>query len=262
MSNLVYWLWYSSLRALRPRTGQALLERCGGVKELYFAPLEELLEMTELREEERSALKQRSLASAEQTAARCEELRVSVVTMQDAAFPERLRNIPDPPAVLYVKGKLPVVDAEAVIAVVGTRGSTEYGNKMARTLGFQIAQGGGIVCTGLAAGVDSRAAEGALMAGGKVIGVLGVAINAVYPRYNGPLPAPLSASIRRTRREAPPGFRCATGSLPDSPSERWLQKLRTGPERSLPPSGRWTTGETFSPFPEMPTQTPAGAATG
>lgn len=194
MSHLVYWIWFSSLRALRGRSRQALLDRFGGVKELFFSAPADLREMADLREEERSALENRSLASAEQTAARCEELGVSVITMQDAAFPERLRNIPDPPSVLYVKGRLPVVDAEAVIAVVGTRRSTEYGNKMARTMGFQIAQGGGTVCTGLAAGVDSRAAEGALMAGGRVIGVLGVAINAVYPRFNGPLYDDVAAS--------------------------------------------------------------------
>ena len=184
MSELECWIWFSNLRRLRWRTRKALLRRYGGARELWFADPRELETLPGLLPEERRALLDRSDAEAKQIVRRCAEEHVRILTFQDAAFPERLRNIPDPPFVLYVKGELPAVDTEPVIAVVGTRHSTDYGNRTARRVAAEIAACGGTVVTGLAAGIDSRAAEGALDAGGRVLGVLGVAVNKVYPSSN------------------------------------------------------------------------------
>lgn len=184
MSNLEYWLWFSALRGLTSRTRRALLERFGGAKEIFFAEPRDLKRVEGVTDEELGSLVRKDAAAAARIVRRCGELDVGIVTMQDAVYPERLRNIPDPPSVLYVKGRLPAVDAEPVVAVVGTRKCTPYGDKMARSIAYEIASRGGVVCTGLAGGIDSRAAEGALMAGGSVIGVLGTAINEVYPSYN------------------------------------------------------------------------------
>ena len=184
MSNLEYWIWFSSLYRLSFRTRRALLERYGTAKEIFFAEPRELKRIDGITAEELDALSGHDLSDAAKTVRRCGELDVRIITIQDAVYPERLRNIPDPPSVLYVKGRLPAVDAEAVVAVVGTRKSTPYGDKLARSIAYEIVSKGGIICTGLAGGIDSRAAEGALMAGGPVIGVLGVAINHVYPSGN------------------------------------------------------------------------------
>lgn len=184
MSDLEYWIWFSGLQHLRVRTRAALLEQFETAKGVWFADRQALLQIPGLHEDELTALSDKTAGDAARILRRCDEAGVQIITIQDAAFPERLRNIPDPPYVLYVKGKLPAIDAEPVIGIVGTRKSTPYGDKMARNIAYEIAGSGGIVATGLAGGVDSRAAEGALMAGGKVIGVLGVAINDVYPSYN------------------------------------------------------------------------------
>lgn len=184
MSNLEYWIWFSSLRGLRPLARSKLLERFGDAKGVFFAEERELKEVEGLRARELEALSRKDPAAAAAVLRRCLELGVDVVTAQDAVYPERLRNIPDPPSVLYVKGRLPAIDAEPVITIVGTRDSTFYGDKLARSIAYEVASKGGLVATGLAAGIDSRAAEGALMAGGSVIGVLGVAINEVFPKFN------------------------------------------------------------------------------
>ena len=184
MSNLEYWIWFSSLYGLRPNTRQNLLERFGDAKGVFFAEETELKEIESLRAEELELLSRKDTDAAEAVLGRCRELDIDVVTKQDAAYPERLRNIPDPPSVLYVRGRLPDIDAEPAIAIVGTRDCTSYGIKHARSIAYEIASMGGLVVTGLAAGIDSHAAEGALMAGGSVIGVLGVAINGVYPASN------------------------------------------------------------------------------
>ena len=184
MSDLECWVWFSGLRRLRFRTRRALLARYGGAKELWFADPKELETLPGLLPEERKALTDRSTGAAERIVRRCGEEHIRILTFQDAAYPERLRNIPDPPYVLYVLGELPAIDAEPVIAVVGTRHSSQYGEKMARSIASGLAACGAVVATGLAAGIDAKAAEGALDAGGMVLGVLGVAINRVYPSAN------------------------------------------------------------------------------
>ena len=95
--------------------------------------------------------------------------------MQDALYPKRLKAIWAPPVVLYVKGRLPHIDDEAAIAVVGTRSASAYGIKMSRQIAGEIVRCGGIVISGLTNGIDAAAAYGALSAGGVCVGVLGTA---------------------------------------------------------------------------------------
>lgn len=177
MSELKYWLWLSSLTGVRTRTKRLLLERYGGVREVYFAPRGDFAALGGLTEQECSALEDKSFDRAHEIMRSCEELGVDIKTIQDADYPRRLAAIYDPPAVLYVRGRLPVVDEKAAIAVVGTRRASSYGLKMAARLGYEITRCGGLVISGLTAGVDVTAAQGALMAGGSCIGVLGSPID-------------------------------------------------------------------------------------
>ena len=113
------------------------------------------------------------MSGVENILAECRRLDIRPVTMRDADYPRRLRNIFAPPAVIYVKGKLPELDDEAAIAVIGTRKASPYGLKMGSRLAYEIVKCGGIVVSGLTSGVDAAAARGALMADGVCIGVLG-----------------------------------------------------------------------------------------
>ena len=101
---------------------------------------------------------------------------VQVIKIEDRAYPELLRNIEAPPKALYVRGKLPDVDSELAIAVIGTRYASPYGLKMSRNISYEIAKCGGIVVSGLTLGIDMAAAEGALLAGGRCIAVLGIPV--------------------------------------------------------------------------------------
>ena len=184
MSELEYWIWFSLLRHLRCRTRRALLERFGSPGGIWFAEPRELEKLDDILPDELSELAERDVAEVNRIVRRCQEEDIRILTFQDATYPERLRNIPDPPYVLYVRGNLPAVDAEITVSIVGTRRSTPYGDKMARNIAYELASKGGIVVTGLAAGIDSRAAEGALLAQRPVIGVLGCAITEVYPAWN------------------------------------------------------------------------------
>lgn len=109
-----------------------------------------------------------------------------IITQADDEYPELLRQIYDPPVVLYVRGKLLPKDKNSV-AMVGSRMSTYYGIEMARKLAYQLAYLGVTVVSGGARGVDSAAHQGALSAKGRTVAVLGTGINICWPPENQPL---------------------------------------------------------------------------
>lgn len=109
-----------------------------------------------------------------------------VVTQTDAEYPAMLREIYDPPVVLYVKGQLTERDKNSV-AMVGSRQTTHYGIETARKLAYQLAYTGVTVVSGGARGIDTAAHQGALSGKGRTIAVLGTAINVVFPPENGEL---------------------------------------------------------------------------
>lgn len=109
-----------------------------------------------------------------------------VLTQDDAGYPPLLREIYDPPIVLYVKGALTPRDRNAV-AMVGSRQTTAYGQETARKLGYQLAYVGVTVVSGGARGIDTAAHQGALAAKGRTLAVLGTGINLVFPPENAEL---------------------------------------------------------------------------
>lgn len=184
MAAIKYWVWLSALR-LSPKSKQVLMEFFHGDPErMYYSTQDEIANIKGLGKWDTSVLRVRELDTAMNILARCERDGISIITQQDAAYPERLRNIFDAPAVLYVKGRMPVIDEEAAIAVIGTRNASPYGIKMARKFGHDLARQGGVIISGLTRGADRAAAEGALQVDGKVIGVLGTghdgAVGGIY----------------------------------------------------------------------------------
>ncbi len=116
-----------------------------------------------------------------------------VITQSDDDYPALLREIYDPPAVLYVKGSLTPADKNSV-AIVGSRQTTHYGIETARKLGYQLAYTGVTVISGGARGIDTAAHQGAMSAKGRTIAVLGTAINIVFPPENAELFERIAAS--------------------------------------------------------------------
>lgn len=173
MSAIKYWLWMSTAAKLPPRVKAELLKHYGSPENIYNAPKGELKRLAG-ECEGIDILEKRDMGKALSIIEKCNSQGIDIITVQDAAYPDRLKNIYSPPAVLYVRGKLPAVDDEAAIAIIGTRSASPYGIKMGKRLGYEIAKCGGIVVSGLTKGIDAAGAEGALMAGGCCIGVLGV----------------------------------------------------------------------------------------
>lgn len=174
MNDAVYWLWLSTSPRIGPRAITALLSYYGSPEKMYHAPVGEITRLLPRNIEGAEELEKRDLDAAKRLFERCDNDGIDIVTLNEDIYPERLRNIHLPPAVIYVKGKLPDMDSEPAIAVIGTRKATPYGVKMAMHMGYEIAACGAAVVSGLTKGIDSAAAEGALYADGRVIGVLGV----------------------------------------------------------------------------------------
>ena len=118
MASLKYWLWLTTRKGLRPEHAVRLLEHFGTPEGAYFADPGEYDLLSDLPLPVRTALQEKHLAEAEGILADCERLGLRILTLGDADYPDRLKNIYDPPAVLYVKGRLPAFDEEIAVAVV------------------------------------------------------------------------------------------------------------------------------------------------
>src|SRR5882724_7910487 len=164
-----------------------LLEHFGEAPAILSASRQQLLQVRGIGDETAGAI-----ANWEKTIDLAGELKrigdfgCHILTQKDGEYPELLRQIYDPPVVLYVKGRLTDKDKNAV-AMVGSRMTTHYGIESARKLAYQLAYVGVTVVSGGARGIDTAAHQGALSAKGRTVSVLGTGINIVFPPENADL---------------------------------------------------------------------------
>lgn len=118
---------------------------------------------------------------------------IDLLTVDSDDYPPLLREVPNAPFLLYVKGALTPQDRHA-IGVVGSRRATHYGVQTARKLSFQLANAGHTIVSGLARGIDTAAHEGALAAGGRTLAILGSGIGHLYPPENAALAERIAGS--------------------------------------------------------------------
>ena len=181
---IVHWLWLAHRPGLTDYMKAELLRHFSDPEDIYFAQSEAFCHIEGFTKEMAQALADKDLTTAEKNLADAMKYKLHILTYRDAAYPQRLKHIPDPPLVLYYKGTLPDFDSQPVIGVVGTRKCTAYGLSAAKKLGHEITACGGLVVSGLADGIDAMAMKSALSAGGQVVGILGCGAEQVYPKIN------------------------------------------------------------------------------
>ena len=181
---LIHWIWLATRPDMTDREKLLVLEQFRDPEDIYFADNSAYAGVEGLPPSAAEALKDKNLLPAEQVLADCARHRINILTIRDGAYPARLKNIPDPPTVLYWKGMLPDLDSLPVIGVVGTRKASVYGLTAAKRMGYQIGKCGGAVVSGMAYGIDGMAMQGALSAGTCVVGVLGCGLDEIYPKSN------------------------------------------------------------------------------
>jgi len=183
MDDKRYWIGFTLVKGIGAVRFQRLLERCGDAETAWGARPADLAEAgLSLKLIERVvAVREKVDLSRiwEQTQTR----NIQVLTWLDEAYPQRLKEIEQPPPVLYLRGELLPEDTWTV-AIVGTRRVTPYGRQVTEEIVSYLAANGVTVVSGLARGVDSIAHNAALKAGGRTLAVLGSGVDRIYPPEN------------------------------------------------------------------------------
>jgi DNA processing protein len=176
------WVELNMTPGIGPRAAAKLLERFGSAAAVYSATRTEL-EQLRLAPEAIDSIIARALRStADGEIAAVRKLGGDILLLDDGVYPSSLREIYDPPIVLYVKGAWAECLDQPCIGVVGSRKCSTYGQNTAMMLARDLAQRGLTVVSGFARGIDAAAHRGALEAGGRTVAVLGTGIDEVYPR--------------------------------------------------------------------------------
>ena len=177
------WLALGLTPGLGPTRARRLVEHFGNVTAVFRASLTEL-EATGLLAVSAQALGTgKSMELAQEEMGKAKAAGVQVLTLDDPAYPPHLRQIYDPPLVLYVRGDVNVL-SQPGIAVVGTRHPTPYGTGMAERLSIDLVAHGLAIFSGMARGVDTAAHRGAIAAKGKTVAVFGTGVDVLYPKEN------------------------------------------------------------------------------
>ena len=171
MTNITYWLWLAT--RCGARFGKRLLEQFGSPEAIWRADRQAFVDIPRLNKHKLDALMEKDLTVAEHIQADCLKQGIQILTLFDEVYPELLRNIPDPPLVLYVRGTLPDFTDRLSISIVGTRNCTRYGKQAAWHFAGNLAQRGVIIVSGMALGIDGTANRAAIEAGGETVAVLG-----------------------------------------------------------------------------------------
>jgi DNA processing protein len=178
-----YWLALSLTRGLGPSRIKKLIDLYGTAERVFQATLTEL-ESTGMRAVSAQSISTgKSMELAQQECAKAAEAGARIISLSDPEYPSRLKEIYDPPVILFVKGSLATL-SQPGIAMVGTRHPTPYGSGMAERLSADLASRGLVIISGLARGIDTSSHRGAVAAKGKTIAVFGTGIDVMYPKEN------------------------------------------------------------------------------
>jgi len=184
MTSLKFWLWLSTLPHVSNQMKLALLQHFQEPENIYYGEKDEYFLVEGMTRQTVNALEDKSLQPADRILGDCDRLGLRIITIRDSDYPYRLRNIYDPPILLYTQGRMPIFDDEVAIAMVGSRRVSLYAMEMGEKLAFQLAGLGAVIVSGLAAGADASAHRGALRAGGFTAAVIGGGHDIIYPKEN------------------------------------------------------------------------------
>ncbi len=179
----IYWLALALTPSLGPSRVKRLLDQFGSAERVFHASLTEL-EATGMPVVSAQSLAMgKSLELAQQECVKAADAGARVIALCDPEYPPRLKEIYDPPIVLFVRGSVEVLSKPG-IAMVGTRHPTPYGIGMAERLATDLAVHGLVIISGMARGVDTASHRGAIAAKGKTVAVFGTGIDVMYPKEN------------------------------------------------------------------------------
>lgn len=182
--EVFYWLALSLTPGIGSTLMRRLLDRFNTPEAVFHAPMKELSKIEGLGEKVVQEIRKGPLEKVvERELSLLREVGGRVITLKDEEYPKRLKDIYDPPALLYVRGALKKED-EFAISIVGSRKTTPYGRWFTEKVSQELARHGLTIVSGMARGIDSLAHWGAISGGGRTIAVLGCGVDVIYPSEN------------------------------------------------------------------------------
>lgn len=185
--NLKYWIWLQQALGYGSKYVGEILERFGDAESVFAADEKVLKSLKISNAKTVKNLLEKSLTNAEKILNACQESGIEIIPFNSPIFPERLKEIPTPPVLLYAKGDTSLLNEEVSLCIVGPRKVSVYGKKAAFSLSARLSLCGFTIVSGGALGCDTAAHKGALSVSGKTICFLGSGHNANYLNENKPL---------------------------------------------------------------------------
>lgn len=184
LENKKYWIWLSLIKGLGSKKKQILLNKYKTPERIYDLSKEELLNIKGLGEETvKNVLDENIRNNIEIHLKYMRKNNIKIITINDEEYPKKLKEIYDPPIILYVRGNMDILNNTS-IAIIGCREASEYGISAAKYFAYNLAKKGINIVSGLAKGIDSFAHIGAICAKGKTIAVVGNGLDSIYPKEN------------------------------------------------------------------------------
>lgn len=184
MQSELYWLYMQRVLGIASRKVADVINYFGSAEQFYYADISQKRAAKLLSARELERAKDTSLEKEKKVVAQCDSRGYGIITPDSPEYPSRLENLPNPPCVLFIDGRLPEVDDEVLISIVGTRKATDYGVAVTAQLSKRLAEAGAVIVSGGAHGIDTAAHTGAISAGGRTIAVLGCGLGYPYLMEN------------------------------------------------------------------------------
>jgi|LSQX01.2.fsa_nt_gb DNA processing protein len=212
MKKLKYWVWLNTIYGLGSIKTAKLLKIFSEPENIWNSSYNDLLGCNFLNKNDVEQLQKKDLKPANEIIKSCDTKNIDIITMDNPRYPKRLKEMPDPPYVLYIKGSVPD-DNLWHIGIVGSRKATYYGRSLAEEFSFQLAKKGFVIVSGMARGIDSCAHRGALKADGITQAVLGCGVDIPYPKENADMMNYIS-KMGAILSEYPPSTMPIAGNFP------------------------------------------------
>ena len=182
--DVLFWIWLADLLGAANRDFRKLIALYENPYELFHAEENEIERISGISSGTREKLLRKNLQRASDILEQCEKQEIGILTYGDDAFPNALREIDDPPILLYCRGKLPDLNKRLSIGMVGTRRMSAYGMQSAYKISYELAATDTVIVSGMASGIDGVCAAAAIAAKGSTVAVLGCGVDVLYPKHH------------------------------------------------------------------------------
>lgn len=211
--DLLFWIWLAEALGADSPDLRRLMDLYDTPYDLFHAESAELEHIERLSARSVQSLSCKSLKRASAVLDACERMGIGVMPYPSELYPQLLREIRNPPAVLYYAGTVPDWNRRLCVGMVGTRKMSAYGMGTAYKISYDLACAGAVVVSGMAAGIDGVSAAAAMRAGGTTVAVLGCGLDRVYPRQHEELMKEISGK-GLLLSEYPPGTKPVSYHFP------------------------------------------------